>query len=252
VTVLILGGTAEARELARVLVEQRRPVISSLAGRVSDPALPAGPVRVGGFGGVDGLLEFLVEHRIQSVVDATHPFAAQISAHAALAATSAGRPLLRLERPGWGSHYRAHRWSWVADTEAALAAGASTERPFLTTGRQSLAAFSPWGDRHALVRVVDPPSFALPPRWQLISSRGPYPYPSERRLMLDHATDLLVTKDSGGSHTRAKLDAATDLGVAVVVIARPDHPDATATVASVAEVLAWLATVPPGCRSRPA
>lgn len=245
-TVLILGGTAEARALARVLLDQGRPVLSSLAGRVSDPALPPGPVRIGGFGGVSGLQHYLVEHRIAAVVDLTHPFAAHISANAALAAAEAGCPLLRLERPGWRSHPGADRWTWVPDTEAALDAGRSARRPFLTTGRQSLDSFLPWSDRHALVRVVDPPSFALPAPWQLIRSRGPYTYAGERELLLDHRADLLVTKDSGGSHTQAKLDAADTLGIAVVVIARPPHPSSGATVSSVDEVVAWLATTRAG------
>lgn len=241
-TVLILGGTAEARALARVLVDQGRPVVSSLAGRVSDPALPPGPVRIGGFGGPAGLRSYLVEHLISAVVDATHPFAAQISANAAVAASGAGRPLLRLQRPGWGQHPSAARWTWVADTDAALVAGGSARRPFLTTGRQTLAAFLLWSDRDALVRVVDPPLFALPSRWRLLRSRGPYNSADERRLMAGHGTDLLVTKDSGGTHTAAKLDASDDLGIPVVVIARPSHLDHGLTVSSVEEVLPWLAT----------
>jgi precorrin-6A/cobalt-precorrin-6A reductase len=242
VTVLVLGGTAEARELARALVGEGRDVLSSLAGRVSDPALPDGRVRIGGFGGTAGLQRFLEQERIGVVVDATHPFAAQMSAHAAAATLVARVPLIRLTRPGWGGHPRAGGWTWVDDLPAAVSA-TGAGRPFLTTGRQSLAAFLPWADRRVLVRVVEPPAFTLPERWQLIRSRGPYDYPGERRLMQELGVDALVTKDSGGSHTSAKLDAAGDLGVPVVMVRRPAVPDGVRSVASVAEVLDWLTTL---------
>lgn len=238
-TVLILGGTAEARTLARELVDRGVPVLSSLAGRVSDPALPAGGVRIGGFGGAAGLQRFLLEHSVRAVVDATHPFAAQISRQAVAAAADARCPLIRLERPGWRDHRDAASWTWVADATAAVSAGGVTRRPFLTTGRQTLEAFLPWTDRDVLVRVVEPPAFALPQGWLLVQSRGPYTYQADRRLMLDHGTDLLVTKDSGGRYTQAKLEAARDLGVHIVVIARPGAAAAT-TVQTVGEVLAWL------------
>jgi precorrin-6A/cobalt-precorrin-6A reductase len=241
-TTLILGGTAEARALARALVEERRTVVSSLAGRVSDPALPAGEVRVGGFGGPAGLERFITERSITAVVDATHPFAAQMSRHARLATERAGTPLLRLARPGWSDHPRAGSWIWVADTTEAVQA-TDAARPFLTTGRQSLPDFLPWSEREVLVRVVDPPSFTLPPAWRLIRSRGPYALADERRLMLDDATDALVTKDSGGDYTSAKLDAAGELGLPVVVIARPPVEAGTVSVASVAAALEW-------CRAR--
>ena len=240
VTVLILGGTAEARALARVLVDQQVPLVSSLAGRVSDPALPAGPVRVGGFGGPDGLAAFLVRKQISAVVDATHPFAAQISRNAVDATGRCGCPLVRLARPGWREHPDAEAWTWVVDAAQARAAGGAANRPFLTTGRQSLEAFLSWADRSVLVRVVEPPARALPPLWRLVRSRGPYSYGSDRQLMLDHDVDLLVTKDSGGAHTEAKLRVARDLGVPVVVIARPAAIAGTTTVGTVEEVLDWL------------
>lgn len=243
-TILILGGTAEARAFAQTLVDRGRPVISSLAGRVSAPALPAGAVRIGGFGGPSGLQEFIVLQRISAVVDATHPFAARMSQHALIATTAVGCPLVRLDRPGWRGHQLAGQWTWVADTDEARAAAALAERPFLTTGRQSLANFLRWEDREVLVRVVDPPSFELPRRWQLIRSRGPYTYPAERQLMVDHATDVLVTKDSGGGHTSAKLDAATSLGIPIVIISRPAQLAGVASVATVAEALRWLEAVP--------
>ena len=243
--VLILGGTAEARALAAALVAAGRPVISSLAGRVADPALPAGEVRVGGFStaardGVEGLAAYLADRQIGAVVDATHPFAATISANAVAAAVHTGTPLLRLQRPGWRDHPDADRWTWVATVDEAVAAGARSRRPFLTTGRQSLDRFLPWADREVTVRVVDPPEFGLPERWRLIRSRGPYAYAGELSLMRDAGSDLLVTKDSGGTHTAAKLDAARDLGLPVVVIERPTPPPGVHQVATVDEALVWL------------
>jgi precorrin-6A/cobalt-precorrin-6A reductase len=244
-SVLVLGGTAEARALAAALVTTGRRVISSLAGRVRDPALPPGEVRIGGFrtaglDGVGGLAGFVLARRIAVVVDATHPYAATISAHAAAAVTRTGTPLLRLERPGWSDHRDANRWSWVATTEEAVRVGADFERPFLTTGRQSLAAFLPWSDQAVTVRVVDPPDLALPDRWCLIRSRGPYAYADEHALMRSARTDLLVTKDSGGTHTAAKLDAARDLGIAVIVIARPPAAAEVDRVPTVDAALDWL------------
>ena len=239
--VLILGGTGEARELAEVLDAAGVAVVSSLAGRVARPRLPPGEVRSGGFGGADGLASFLAERAVGAVVDATHPFAARISANAVAAAEQAGVPLLRLERPGWAEHPRARAWTWVPDADAARAAAAAYEHPFLTTGRQSLASFLPWADRAVLARVVDPPELALPQRWTLITARGPYARADEQRLMTGAHTDVLLTKDSGGTLTAAKLDAAGDLGIPVVVIARPPRPAGVPTVSSVAEAAAWSA-----------
>ena len=243
--VLILGGTAEARALAAALVATGRPVISSLAGRVRDPALPVGEVRVGGFStaardGVEGLAAYLTERAIGVVVDATHPFAATISTNAVAAAERTATPLLRLQRPGWRDHPDAARWTWVDSADQAVAAGATSRRPFLTTGRQSLDLFLPWADLEVTVRVVDPPEFPLPGRWSLIRSRGPYAYADELALMRGAGSDLLVTKDSGGAHTAAKLSAARELGVPVVVIRRPASPPAVPQVESVREVLAKL------------
>lgn len=235
---LILGGTAEARALAAALVERGADVVSSLAGRVRDPALPAGRVRIGGFGGATGLAAFLTEHQVGRLVDATHPYAVQISAHARAAAARTGVPLLRLARPSWREHPDAHHWTWVDSPAAATALRTDAARPFLTTGRQTLSDFLPWADRAVLVRVVDPPEQPLPLCWTLIRSRGPYAYRTERQLMLDHGVDLLVTKDSGGRHTAAKLAVAADLGLPVVVIARPET---AAGCRSVEEVLARLA-----------
>ncbi len=234
-SVLILGGTSEARRLAALLDADGVPVVSSLAGRVSRPALPVGEVRVGGFGGAEGLADYLRSTRVTQVVDATHPFASRISASAATAAGLTGVPLVRLQRPGWAEHPDAGRWAWVPDATAARAVAEASRRPFLTTGRQSLTDFAPWADRDVLARVVDPPGTCLPDRWTLLLARGPYERDAERILMAEHRVDVLLTKDSGGPMTSAKLDAAADLGLPVVVLERPPPPPGVPLVTSVAE-----------------
>lgn len=236
--ILVLGGTAEARELAAGLDAAGVAVTSSLAGRVANPRLPVGEVRIGGFGGADGLARWLQEHEVDAVVDATHPFAEGISANAAQAAPPAGVPLLRLERPGW-SERPGDRWTWVADLDAAAAAIPRLgRRVLLTTGRQGLAAFAglerPW----FLVRCVDPPAGPLPPRHEILLDRGPYTVEGERALVERHAIDLVVTKDSGGTHTEAKLDVARELELPVIVVRRPSRPDVP-TETSVAAALRW-------------
>ena len=237
-TILILGGTAEARQLAASLVADGVDVISSLAGRVSTPSLPPGRARVGGFGGVDGLADYLRREQVSAVVDATHPFAAKITKNAVQAASLTDTPLVRLERPGWREHPRSSSWTWVTDASAARAAAEPARRPFLTTGRQSLDDFQAWADRDVLVRLVDPPAALLPQRWNVILSRGPYRYAGERKILTDHGIDVILTKDSGGTHTVAKLEAAGDLGIRVVIIARPEPPPVP-LLKTVAEAVAW-------------
>lgn len=238
---LILGGTAEARALAARLVDQGHQVTSSLAGRVSNPALPAGEVRIGGFGGVDGLVDHLTTTRPDAVVDATHPYAATMTAHALAATDEVGIPLIRLARPGWGDHPDAGDWIWVDDhRRAATVAADRSRRPFLTTGRQTLDRYSVLADHDALIRVVEPPTEPLPQRWTLIRDRGPYRITGELELLRARGIDALVTKDSGGRYTSAKLDAAQVLGVPVVVVRRPPPPAGVQLVASVDEALDGL------------
>ncbi len=239
---LILGGTAEARQLAALATATGLPVISSLAGRVSRPALPVGAVRIGGFGGAGGLAEFLRTHRIRAVVDATHPFAATMSANAATACTGNKIPILRLARPGWADRADAMNWQWVDSTqEAAAIVERLGRRTFLTTGRQTLSDFSKLDAQFVLVRVVEPPEAPLPAGWEVVQDRGPYSLAGELELMRSAAIEVLVTKNSGGSYTSAKLDAAKELGVAVVVVRRPIPNDMVAAVDSPAAALRWFA-----------
>ena len=239
--VLILGGTAEARALAKALVDARVRVVSSLAGRVRDPALPVGEVRVGGFGGAPGLAAWVRDHDVAAVVDATHPFASTMTAHAVSACTAAAVPLVVLRRPGWPPE---PGWVWADSVTAAAAVLPSLgRRAFLTTGRTSLAAFAEL-DLEFLVRCVDAPTGPMPRRVRVLLDRGPFTVDGERALLREHAIDVLVTKDSGGSLTSAKLAAARAEGVQVLVVRRPPLPAGVDAVDTVGAALARLR--PPG------
>ena len=239
---LILGGTTEATALAAALAgrDDLRPVLS-LAGRTARPTLPPIPHRIGGFGGVAGLAAYLAGERVAAVVDATHPFAARISAHAVEACAARDLPLLAFTRPPWQPAPGA-RWTAVADLDAAARAlGAAPRRVLLTVGRLGLAAFRAAPHHHYLVRTIDPPDPAdLPPDHHLVLDRGPFHLAAETALMRDGAVDVLVTKNSGGAGAAAKLDAARALGIPVVAVARPDVAGPRQEAHALAEVLAWI------------
>ncbi|MGW6200365.1 cobalt-precorrin-6A reductase [Kribbella sp. NPDC055110] len=236
--VLLLGGTGEARELAGVLAEAGVDVVSSLAGRTSAARVPVGEVRVGGFGGVSGLVDWLREHPVDAVIDATHPFAARMTANAVAAAGLADVPLLHVRRPGWTAG-PGDDWHWCDTVEdAAARLPALGSRAFLTIGRQGLDTFAHVGI-WMLARCVDPPEPR--PAWcELILARGPFALADELGLLRDHEIDVLVTKDSGGSQTAAKLAAARELGLPVLIIHRPPLPAELDTVESVGRAAQWV------------
>ena len=240
--VLILGGTTEASALARLLAGDARfhPVLS-LAGRTKAPVLPPIAHRIGGFGGPDGLAAYLRAERIEALVDATHPFAARMSGNAVHAAAATGVALLRINRPEWRP-VAGDRWRKVADmAEAARQLGPEPRRVLLTIGQQDLAPFAaaPWHEY--VIRSVDPPApDSLPPRAIVLTARGPFAEADEHALMTAHRIGTLVTKNSGGSATAAKLAAARALGLEVVMVARPPNLDAP-DVPDAAGALNWLA-----------
>ncbi|QZH59584.1 cobalt-precorrin-6A reductase [Mycolicibacterium farcinogenes] len=235
--VLLLGGTGEARALAAALHPEVE-VISSLAGRVPDPALPVGPVRIGGFGGVDGMRQWVVDERVDAVVDATHPFAATITAHAAQVCAELGVPHLVLARPAWAPGTAIAVGS---DREAAeTVARNGYSRVFLTTGRSGTRVFEDV-DAWFLIRAVTAPDpDTLPARHELLLSRGPYDYEGELALLREHRIDALVTKNSGGAMTEPKLRAAETAGVPVVMVDRPPLPPGVRAVATVEEAVEWV------------
>ena len=241
---LILGGTAEGRALAAAAAARFGPaltVISALAGRTRAPVLPAGEVRIGGFGGAEGLAAYLRGEGIGLLVDATHPFATQISAQACAAAQQAGTRRLALVRPPW-REAAGDRWIEVETVEAAAAAiPAGAERVFLTVGVRSLSPFAGRRDCWFLVRLVDEPAEAIPlARHRLICARGPFAEADERALLAEHRIDCLVTRASGGDATVAKLAAARTLGLPVVMVQRPPPPPG-AQATSVEDAVAWIA-----------
>ncbi|MFE6161188.1 cobalt-precorrin-6A reductase [Streptomyces sp. NPDC056486] len=241
--VLVLGGTTEARRLAEKLVETLPAgarVTSSLAGRVASPKLPPGEVRVGGFGGAEGLAAWLRTHQVSALIDATHPFAETISFNAAAAAAAAHVPLLALRRPGWvpGDGDAWHTTGSLA--EAADALPALGKRVFLTTGRMGLAAFAALDQLWFLMRSVDAPDAPHPARMEVLLDRGPFTLEGERELIRRHRIDVVVTKDSGGAATAPKLAAAREAGIPVVVVRRPPVPEGVTVAGAPEQALAWL------------
>jgi precorrin-6A/cobalt-precorrin-6A reductase len=239
--ILILGGTTEARQLAAALAaEPSVRVTSSLAGRVAEPRLPAGEVRVGGFGGAAGLAAWLREQQVHTLIDATHPFAQVISRNAAEAAAAVHTPLLALRRPSWVP-VPGDRWHSVESLAAAAALLPSLgRRALLTTGRLGMSEFARVTGVHLVARSVEPPQPPLPAELTVLLDRGPFTLDGERAVFREHRIDLLVTKDSGGAATAPKLAVARELGLPVVLVRRPEAPAGVRVVADVAQALGEL------------
>jgi precorrin-6A/cobalt-precorrin-6A reductase len=239
--ILILGGTAEARRLAERLAGRSDLAVTlSLAGRTAAPAVQPVPVRVGGFGGAEGLARYLSAEGIDALIDATHPYAAVISANAARAAQKTAVPLLALRRPPWRP-VAGDRWIEVADVAAAVAAlGGAPRRVFLALGRKDLAPFAQAPQHHYLVRSVDPvdPPLAVP-RATYVTGRGPFAEAYDRALLHAHGIEVIVAKNSGGAATYGKIAAARTLGLLVIMTSRPPLP-AVRAVETVEDALAWL------------
>lgn len=240
---LLLGGTGEAADLARAVTARLGPQIgltTSLAGRTSRPTPVPGDVRIGGFGGADGLAAYLRAHSIDLVIDATHPFADQISAHARIACEAAGVRRLMLVRPPWKRH-PLDRWIEVGDLKGAAAVvGKVGRRAWLTVGASDIVAFTDVLDVRFLVRLIHAPPTRLPLRfYEIVIGRGPFTLAEERHLMQRHAIDVLVCKASGGTATEAKLIAAREASVPVIMVRRPPAEGGEA-VESVESALEWI------------
>jgi precorrin-6A/cobalt-precorrin-6A reductase len=222
--VLILGGTRDARELADALLAEGIRPITSLAGVTENPVLPAGDIRIGGFGGVAGLKSYLESNDIALVVDATHPFAVQMSSHADAACRSCHIPLLRLERPAWvpGEGDRWEQASTAPEAANMLPGGA---RVLLTTGRKELQPFFDRNDLSGVARMIEAPPVVVPAGWQILRERPPYTLAGEAAVIADFGITHLVTKNAGGSATEAKLAAARAVGIGVIMIDRPAKPE---------------------------
>lgn len=240
--VLILGGTIEAASLARLLAgDARFDATLSLAGRTSEPRPQPLPTRVGGFGGIVGLVRYLGEEKIAAMVDTTHPYADQMSRNAVAACAQTGVPLASLVRAPWQAE-PGDRWTIVPDTDAAaVAIGSTPRRAFLSLGRQELHCFAAAPQHRYLARLIEPPQQeTLPPHLSLIQARGPFDLAAETQLLMRERIEIVVTKNSGGGATYAKIEAARALDLPVIMIARPDKP-AGHVVRTPEEAVAWLA-----------
>jgi precorrin-6A/cobalt-precorrin-6A reductase len=241
--VLILGGTGDAAQLtAKIAAIPEIEAIASLAGRTVSPSLPDGKVRVGGFGGAGGLADYLRQMQVDVLIDATHPFASQISWNAATAANQVNIPRLMLIRPGWDK-LAGDRWMEVDNHQAAAKFLENhAKRVFLTVGRQELAAFAHLNQIWFLMRMIDPPSTeALVPPGVILCDRGPFLLENERNILIQHHIDTIVSKNSGGNATYAKIIAARELGIQVVMVNRPAIPPGE-QVADVESAVEWLLT----------
>jgi precorrin-6A/cobalt-precorrin-6A reductase len=238
--VLILGGTTEASALAKLVSQDGRlDATLSFAGRTANPAPQPIATRSGGFGGIEGLVRYLEDHRIEAVIDATHPFADQMSAHAVAACTQVHLALASLTRPPW-ERVEGDRWQIERNTDAAaVALGMEPRRVFLSLGRQDLPVFASASQHHYLARVIEPPAGSLPSDLQIVQARGPFDKAAELRLLRDQKIDVMVSKNAGGTATYAKIEAARELGLPVIMIARPSKPTGH-VVGSPQQALAWL------------
>ena len=235
--ILILGGTGLAREAANALVPHVTTVVTSLAGVTRTPHLPHGEVRVGGFGGVDGLVAYLRDAKMDLLIDATHPFAAQMSAHGQAACASAGVKLIRLEAPAWEPQNK-DDWLTVGSVAEVVDALPKNANVAVTVGRKEIAAFFARADLCGIARMIEPPDVATPIHWQVLLERPPFTLESEVDLLRSSESEFLVCKNAGGPRV-AKLDAAAALGLPVMMIRRPYKP-VVATVATIAELLGTL------------
>ncbi|MBW4512825.1 MAG: cobalt-precorrin-6A reductase [Scytonematopsis contorta HA4267-MV1] len=242
--VLILGGTGDASELASQVTKiPDVKVITSLAGRTHNPLIPKGSVRIGGFGGESGLVEYIKEQKIDVLIDATHPFASQISFNAESAAVSCGIPHLMFIRPEW-EKVPGDEWIEVENVESAAAILPNfAKRVFLTVGRQQLSPFANLHNMWFLMRLIDPPEInAVIPQGKILCSRGPFALEDEHRLLVEHRIDTLVSKNSGGDATKSKIIAARELGIKVVMVKRPLTPQGE-KVSDVDSAVRWLLRV---------
>jgi len=236
-TVLVLSGSPEGTAVAAALRAAGAGAVESLAGRVAAPRRSPGTVRVGGFGGADGLARWLEEHRIRTVVDATHPFAARISTKAAQACAATGVALVRLERPPWRAG-EGDRWQSVPDLTAAARAVGARGRVFLALGRQELAPFASL-EAWCLIRAVTPPAPPLPRLREVVLARGPFGLDEELHLLETHAIEVMVTRNSGGEGAAAKLAAARRRAIDVIMVERPAPVPGVHVVPSVDDAVAW-------------
>ena len=238
--ILILGGTLEARKLAELLVEQgKHHVITSFAGRTRQRNTPAGEVRVGGFGGVEGLCGFIEGEKIDLIADASHPFAARISANAVAAADLAGIPCIRLDRPRWELTPE-DDWRSVSNIEEAADAIPSGAVALVTVGRQEIAPFFARDDVRIVARMIESPADEPPSHVELVLARPPFSLEHERALFSEKNIGVLVAKNSGGESTAAKLVVARERGLPVIMIDRPVKPAATASAASLDELMGQI------------
>ena len=241
---LILGGTAEAVSLARELVERGHDVTTSLAGRTREPSPILGRVRIGGFGGAQGMVDFIRSERIAALIDATHPFAERISANAALACEHAPCPRCVLQRPAW-REIDDERWIAVRSISEAAVALPSEATVLLALGRQHLAPFTQRGDVRFVVRSIEPVVGSLPPQTSEVLARPSRHVGQERGFLLEHGIEVIVSRNSGGEGAYAKIEAARTLGLPVVMIDRPAAVRGP-QVAKVSEAVAWVDTLQRG------